>query len=425
MNTTPAEQQRARGRAASLAAALTAALIALAPAAPAHAAAKKSAPVAAKAPAKAAKTAAKAPAKPAAKAAAKVDKKAEKQAGKKPQAPAAQKARAGAAAKDAKKTAAKAASARTAQKTAPKTAGKTTVTLRGGKAAARGQQQRVAASRPARRSIGSALPRTFTPMELSASVAYVLDQDTREVLLQRNETAVLPIASITKLMTGLLIADANLPLNEYISITDADVDTVKGSSSRLAVGTTLTRGELLHLAMMSSENRAAHALGRTYPGGLAHFVRMMNARATQLGMSATRYVEPTGLSSANRSSARDLALLVAEAARYPLLRQLTTSLGYEVAVGERILQYGNTNRLVHSPDWDIVLQKTGFISEAGRCVVMQTHMAGRRLIMVLLDSKSSNSRAADAERVRQWVEETYPARTVARRDYQQPPVWAP
>lgn len=275
-------------------------------------------------------------------------------------------------------------------------------------------KRRVAAAAPVRRvSVGSSLPRTVTPMELSASVAYVLDQDTHEVLLSRNESAVLPIASITKLMTGLLIADANLPMDEFITITDDDVDTLKGSSSRLPVGTTLTRGELLHLALMSSENRAAHALGRTYPGGLRSFVSLMNARALMLGMHNTRYVEPTGLSSENRSSARDLAMLVAEAARYPLLRTLTTWPDHEVMVGGRVLQYGNTNRLVHSPDWNIALQKTGYISEAGRCVVMLTRMAGRQLVMVLLDAPNTRSRLTDAERVRHWVEEERPASTVA------------
>ena len=318
-----------------------------------------------------------------------------------------------AAAKKSKPVAAKTVKAgkKTARKGGAKGA-RTRVVLRGGK---KGKRGRHVVAAPVRRSVGSALPRTVTPMELSASVAYVLDQNTQEVLLRRNESAVLPIASITKLMTGLLIADAKLPLDESITITDEDVDTAKGSSSRLRVGTTLTRGELLHLALMSSENRAAHALGRTYPGGLQHFVSLMNARAMMLGMGDTRYVEPTGLSSANRSSARDLALLVAEAARSPMLRALTTSPEREVVVGGRVLQYGNTNRLVHSPEWNIVLQKTGYISEAGRCVVMLTRVAGRNLVMVLLDSKSKGSRLVDAERVRQWIEEERPARTLAER----------
>jgi len=242
------------------------------------------------------------------------------------------------------------------------------------------------------------------PLKLRSSVALVLDQDTKEVLLSKNEQAVLPIASITKLMTGLLVSEAHLPEDEMITITQADVDTEKGSSSRLAVGTELSRGELLHLALMSSENRAAHALGRTYPGGLAAFVELMNARARSLGMQDTVYVEPTGLSSRNQSSARDLATLVNFAYGDPTLRELSTSTGYQVAVGRRTLQYHNTNRLVQNPAWDIGLQKTGYISEAGQCLVMQAKVAGRKLIMVFLDSAGKLSRIADAERVRRWVE---------------------
>ena len=243
-------------------------------------------------------------------------------------------------------------------------------------------------------------------LALKSSVALVVDQDTKEVLLSKNDQAVLPIASITKLMTGLLITEANLPMDEKLTITQADVDTEKGSSSRLAVGTELTRGQMLHLALMSSENRAAHALGRTYPGGLANFVPLMNARAKSLGMADTSYVEPTGLSSHNQSSARDLATLVNFASGNPTLRELSTSTGYQVAVGHRTLQYNNTNRLVKNPSWEIGLQKTGYISEAGQCLVMQAKIAGRKLIMVFLDSAGKLSRIADAERVRHWVETT-------------------
>ena len=241
-------------------------------------------------------------------------------------------------------------------------------------------------------------------LELKSSVALVVDQDTKEVLFSKNEQAVLPIASITKLMTGLLVSEGHLPMDESITISQADVDTEKGSSSRLAVGTELSRGELLHLALMSSENRAAHALGRTYPGGLAHFVDMMNARAQTLGMHDTRYVEPTGLSSKNQSSARDLATLVNFAYGDSTLRELSTSTGYQVAVGRRTLQFNNTNRLVKNPAWDIGIQKTGYITEAGQCLVMQARIAGRKLIMVFLDSAGKLSRIADAERVRHWVE---------------------
>ena len=275
-------------------------------------------------------------------------------------------------------------------------------------------------ARPARLSFGqlAGLRGVEDPLELKSSVALVLDQDTHEVLLSKNDHAVLPIASLTKLMTGLIVSDARLPLDEMISITEDDIDYEKGSRSRLPVGTTLTRGELMHLALMSSENRAAHALGRTFPGGMQRFVGLMNARAMMLGMKDTRYVEPTGLSSENRSSAYDLATLVNTAAQDPLLRQLSTSQGYEVAVGNRVLQYNNTNRLVHNPDWQIGLQKTGYISEAGQCLVMQARVAGRKLIMVFLDSSGKYSRLADAERVRRWVEfERAPTSTAASNPY--------
>ena len=244
------------------------------------------------------------------------------------------------------------------------------------------------------------------PLALKSNVAFVMDQDTKEVLLSKNEHAVLPIASITKLMTGLLISEAHLPMDETITITQADVDTEKRSSSRLAVGTQLSREELLHLALMASENRAAHALGRTYPGGLQHFVQQMNFRAKSLGMKDTSYAEPTGLSSKNQSSARDLARLVNVAYDDPTLRQLSTSTGFQVEVGSRTLQFSNTNRLVKNPAWEIGLQKTGYISEAGQCLVMQAKIAGRKLIMVFLDSAGRLSRIADAERVRHWVEKS-------------------
>ena len=244
------------------------------------------------------------------------------------------------------------------------------------------------------------------PLELKSSVALVIDQDTHEVLFRKNEQAVLPIASLTKLMTGLVISEAKLPADQILTVTQDDVDTEKGSRSRLKVGTELTRGELLHLALMSSENRAAHALGRTYPGGMSAFVGQMNAKAKILGMTDTRYVEPTGLSSKNQSSARDLATLANVAHGDALLREYSTSPGYQIAVGNRMVQYNNTNRLVHNPGWDIGLQKTGYISEAGRCLVMQTKVAGRKLIMVFLDSAGKLSRLGDAERVRKWLEAT-------------------
>jgi len=259
---------------------------------------------------------------------------------------------------------------------------------------------------PARPSYGqiAGLHSALDPLDLRASVALVVDQDTNEVLFSKNDSAVLPIASLTKLMTGLLISEAKLPMDEMITITQDDVNTEKFTRSRLNVGTMLTRGELLHLALMSSENRAAHALGRTYPGGLPAFVPLMNAKAKMLGMADTRYVEPTGLSSQNQSSAHDLATLVAAAYQEPVMRELTTSPEHEVAIGRRTVQFHNTNRLIKSPSWEIGLQKTGFINEAGQCLVMQAKIAGRKLIMVLLDSTGRLGRFGDAERVRKWVE---------------------
>lgn len=245
---------------------------------------------------------------------------------------------------------------------------------------------------------------TSSGLAIRSNAALVVDEDTNEVLYRKNEQAVLPIASITKLMTGLLVTEAQLSMDERIVVTQADVDTEKGTSSRLAVGAELSRGELLHLALMSSENRAAHALGRTYPGGMAVFVGLMNAKAKSLGMKDTRYVEPTGLSSKNQSSARDLALLVKEASENSVLREFSTSPGHQVDIGDRTLQFNNTNRLVKNPDWDIVLQKTGYIAEAGQCLVMQARVAGRNIIMVFLDAAGKLTRIADAQRVRKWVE---------------------
>ncbi|MBI2771028.1 MAG: serine hydrolase [Burkholderiales bacterium] len=264
---------------------------------------------------------------------------------------------------------------------------------------------RIAAA-PARPSFGqlAGLHSGGDQLDLKSSVALVIDQDTREVLFSKNDSAVLPIASLTKLMTGMVVSEGKLAMDELITISQDDVDTEKGSRSRLKVGTVLSRGELLHLALMSSENRAAHALGRTHPGGLPAFVALMNAKARVLGMKDTSYVEPTGLSSRNQSSAHDLATLVNTAYNDPLLRELSTSPGHQVEVGNKTLTYNNTNRLVKNPEWNIGLQKTGYISEAGQCLVMQARIAGRKLIMVFLDSAGKLSRIGDAERVRKWVE---------------------
>ncbi|MBN8511038.1 MAG: D-alanyl-D-alanine endopeptidase [Burkholderiales bacterium] len=263
---------------------------------------------------------------------------------------------------------------------------------------------------PARPSFGQVfgLHATDDPLDLKSSVALVVDQETRQILFSKNPEAVLPIASITKLMTALVVTEAGLPLDEVLTITQDDVDTEKGSRSRLNVGTQLSRGEMLHLALMSSENRAAHALGRHYPGGLDAFVAAMNAKAQQLGMGGTRYVEPTGLSSRNQSSATDLARLVDAAYAHPIIRELSTMPEAQVAIGSRQLQFRNTNGLVRNPEWAIGLQKTGYISEAGRCVVMQAQLAGRKLIMVLLDSAGRYSRIGDAERIRKWLDQGMP-----------------
>lgn len=247
---------------------------------------------------------------------------------------------------------------------------------------------------------------TEDALDLKSSVALVLDQDTNEVLFSKNSQAVLPIASLTKLMTALVVAEAKLPLTEMLTVSQDDVDTEKGSRSRLKVGTQLNREEMLHLALMSSENRAAHALGRYYPGGIDAFVAAMNRKARDLGMADTHYVEPTGLSSRNQSSARDLATLVKAAHQHQIIRELSTSPEYSVEVGNRPMEFRTTNALVRSPAWDIGLQKTGYISEAGRCLVMQAKMAGRHLIMVFLDSTGKYSRIGDAERVRRWINET-------------------
>ncbi len=267
-------------------------------------------------------------------------------------------------------------------------------------------RQTVVRAAPARPSLGQmyGLHATDDPLDLKSSVALVIDQDTHQVLFSKNSQAVLPIASITKLMTALVVTEASLPLDEVLTISQDDVDTEKGSRSRLTVGTQLTRGEMLLLALMSSENRAANALGRHYPGGLDAFVAAMNAKAQLLGMNGTRYVEPTGLSSLNRSSANDLARLVDAAYAHQIIRELSVSREAQVDVGKRQLQFRSTNGLVRNPEWDIGLQKTGYISEAGRCLVMQAQLAGRKLIMVLLDSAGRYSRIGDAERIRKWLD---------------------
>jgi D-alanyl-D-alanine endopeptidase (penicillin-binding protein 7) len=247
------------------------------------------------------------------------------------------------------------------------------------------------------------LHRTPAPVALTASAALVVDRASGEVLLRKNDSAVLPIASLTKLMSAIVLMEARAPMAENITIAEEDVDRERNSRSRLRVGTTLTRADALHLALMSSENRAAHALARFHPGGVPAFVAAMNAKARALGMKDTRFVDPTGLSSQNQSTARDVALLTGEAARNPLLRAYSTTPQYLAEFGERRILYRNSNRLVKNPEWAIALQKTGYIVEAGQCVAIQAHLGGHDVIMVLLDAGSKSSRSRDAERMRSWI----------------------
>jgi D-alanyl-D-alanine endopeptidase (penicillin-binding protein 7) len=239
---------------------------------------------------------------------------------------------------------------------------------------------------------------------LRSSAALVQDAATNEVVIDKNADSVTPIASITKLMTAMVIIDRGLDLDARIVVSREDVDWKKGSRSRLEPGTILTRDELLVLALMASENRAAAALGRTYPGGTEAFVAAMNAKATALGMTDSRFVDPTGLSARNVASARDLVKLVRAAHEYPAIREFSTRERHTVQVHGRPLQFRNTNGLVRSTQWEIGLSKTGYISEAGRCLVMQVRLASKDLIVVLLDSWGKQSRIGDANRIKRWLE---------------------
>lgn len=245
-----------------------------------------------------------------------------------------------------------------------------------------------------------------TPLKLASAKALVINQLTGEVLYAKNTNVATPIASVTKLMTAMVMLDAHLPMDELISISDEDVDYLKGTSSRLRVGTVLTRGELLQLALMASENRAASALGRIYPGGKPAFIQAMNQKAQQLGMHSTRFVDSTGLDSANVSTAEDLVKMVNAAYHYPEIRQVSTLPSQEFTLYGRqnALSFVNTNALVRNGNWVIGLSKTGFINEAGRCLVMQAEISGQPVIMVLLDSAGKMTRIGDANRVRKWVE---------------------
>jgi D-alanyl-D-alanine endopeptidase (penicillin-binding protein 7) len=243
-------------------------------------------------------------------------------------------------------------------------------------------------------------------LQLASSKALIVNQETGETVYAKSTNMPTPIASVTKLMTAMVMLDARLPMDEMLTISEGDVDMLKGTSSRLRLGTELTRAELLQLALMASENRAASALGRNYPGGLTSFIAAMNIKAIQLGMTNTHFVDPTGLNSENVSTAEDLVKMVRAAYQYPEIRQVSTSANMEVPVRglRNPANFVNTNILVRNSDWVIGLSKTGYINEAGRCLVMQAEIAGQPMIIVLLDSWGKYSRIGDAQRIRKWIE---------------------
>jgi len=243
-----------------------------------------------------------------------------------------------------------------------------------------------------------------TGPEIRSAAVLVADANNGEVIFERDAGRVAPIASITKLMTALVVLDGQQPLDEKVEITNDDRWKGKGAHSRLPVGAKLTRGDLLRLALMASENRAALVLARNYPGGKAAFVRTMNAKAKALGMTKTRFDDPSGLSSLNVSSARDLAKLVSAATRDTRIREFSTLQSHEVRVGRSVLGYRNTNLLIGRPDWEILVQKTGFTNDAGECLVMQAMIGERPVTMVLLNSFGKLTRTADARRIRKWME---------------------
>src|SRR6266481_5513042 len=241
-------------------------------------------------------------------------------------------------------------------------------------------------------------------LKLKSSSVLVIDQSDSSVLYSRHPDVAMPIASITKLMTALVVLDANQPLDELIQITDADRDMPKGSFSRLTVGTILSRGDLMHLALMSSENRAAHALGNNYPGGMPAMVAAMNAKAAELGMVSSHFVDPTGLSSQNVASPEDLSKLVIAASKNRTIREYSTDRNYKVRVHKSLVEFRNTDNLVANPTWNSIVQKTGYIGEAGKCLVMESVIEGRSVVIVLLDSFGKYTRVADAKRIKTWME---------------------
>ncbi|MCP1659638.1 serine hydrolase [Neisseria perflava] len=238
---------------------------------------------------------------------------------------------------------------------------------------------------------------------LSSQSALILNNRTGEVLYQKNANRVMPIASISKVMSAMVTLDARLDMNEMITITPDEIDRIKGTGSRLAIGTTLSRGELLHLSLMSSENRATHALGRTYPGGMGAFVAAMNAKAQSLGMYNSRFYEPTGLDPRNVSTANDLSKMVSAASKYPLIRKNSTSNYGAVYTANGRQQYKNSNALVREGAWNIEMQKTGYIREAGRSMVVKANVQNQPITIVLLNSPTSTTRVNDARKIESWM----------------------
>jgi D-alanyl-D-alanine endopeptidase (penicillin-binding protein 7) len=242
-------------------------------------------------------------------------------------------------------------------------------------------------------------------LALGSASVLVLDQTTGVPLLEKQAGEVMPIASISKLMTAMVVLDAGQDMEEIIRIDTEDASILRGARSRLPEGVSMTRDTALLLSLMSSENRAAFALGRNYPGGVKAFVLAMNQKAHALGLAHTRFTEPTGLSPDNVSTARDLAYLVMAAHRYPKIREYSTMAGVSVDMGNRVLEFVNTNALVNNPQWQIGLSKTGYLSAAGRCLVMQAWVAGKPVVMVFLDSNGKMTRVGDANRVKRWMED--------------------
>jgi D-alanyl-D-alanine endopeptidase (penicillin-binding protein 7) len=251
--------------------------------------------------------------------------------------------------------------------------------------------------------------------KLKSSSVLIIDPSDSSVLYSRNSDVAAPIASITKLMTALVVLDAHQPMGEPLEITQAETELPKTNFSRLTVGTVLTRGDMMHLALMSSENRAAHALGTYYPGGVPALVRAMNAKARALGMTNAHFDDPTGLSSENVASPEDLSKLVVAASHNATIREYSTDKRYTVRVHRRLVEFHNTDNLVANPTWNIIVQKTGYISEAGKCLVMEAVIEGRNVVIVLLDSLGKYTRVADAKRVKSWMESLTTERVVSMR----------